>query len=186
MLAATDLKNGTTFIHNSKPYKVEKYTHTKIGRGGASIRVSVRNLETGDVAEFTFGSTDKFEDLTTKKRNLQFLYADDNAAMFMDNSTFEQVELPASLVKIQLAFLKEGENVDVLFANDKPVSVELPPKVKIKIAETAPGVKGNSASNMYKSATLENGMSVRVPLFIKTGELVVVDTRTGEYIERAK
>jgi len=186
VIAAANLKNGTTFIYRNSPYKVEKYTHTKIGRGGASIKVNVRNLETGDVSEFTFGSMDKFDDLVTKKRNLQFLYADENTAMLMDNITFEQVELPTRLIKTQLAFLKEGESVDVLFADDRPVSVELPPKVKIKIAETAPGVKGNSASNMYKSATLENGMNVRVPLFIKTGELVIVDTRTGEYIERAK
>lgn len=186
MLAAVDLKNGTTFVHQGKPFKVEKYTHTKIGRGGATIRVNVRNLETGNVKEFTFGSTDKFDELSTQKKNMQFLYADDTSAMFMDNQTFEQVELPLHLVKEQLPFLKEGGNVDVLFANDAPVSVDIPPKVKLKIAQTAPGVKGNSASNMYKSATLENGMSVRVPLFIKSGELVVVDTRTGEYVERAK
>ena len=186
MINSTDLKNGATFLSNGKPYKVLKYTHIKVGRGGAIVRVSARNLESGGVEEKTFSSNIKVDEINTSKRKLQFLYLDADIAMFMDSKTYDQVEVPKSIIKDELPFIKEGEEVTLLFWEDKVLSVEIPPKVALAIADTAPGVKGNSATNMYKSAMLENGSSVKVPLFINKGDKVVVDTRTGEYVERAK
>ena len=186
MINATDLKNGITFLSNGKPYKVIKYTHTKMGRGGATVRVTAKDLVTGTIEDKTFSSNVKVDDVSTSKRKLQFLYNDGGNAVFMDPKTYDQVEIPISIVKEELPFIKEGEFADVLFWEEKALSIEIPPKVTLLIAETSPGVKGNSATNMYKPATLENDLSVKVPLFINKGDKIVVDTRSGEYVERAK
>lgn len=186
MIGVTDLKNGKTFVFESKPYKVLKYFHQKIGRGGATVRLTVRNLETGQSEEKTFNSSHKVEEINTTKKQLQYLYSDSNSAYFMDPMTYEQVEIPLSVVGDETAYIKEGEEVNLLFWGEKPLSIEIPPKVTLRIKETSPGVKGNSATNIYKSATLENGIKVKVPLFINTNDKIVVDTRTGEYVERAK
>lgn len=186
MIQVTDLKAGTTFELKGKPYKVYKYTHTKLGRGGANVKVSVRNLETGALEEKTFGSDEKVEEISTVKKTLQFLYKSEDSATFMDTKTYEQIEIPAKIIENELAFIKDGQSVSLLFWEDEVLSVDIAPKVELEITETAPGVKGNSATNVYKSAKLENGMELKVPLFIKNGDRVIVDTRTGEYVERAK
>jgi len=190
MINATDLKNGKTFLVNGKPYKVIKYTFTKVGRGGATVRVTAKNLISGTVEDKTFSSNVKVEDVSTFKKKLQFLYSDAATAYFVDPKTYEQVEISTKVLETELPFIKEGEGVNILYwssgGEDLPLSVEIPIKIKLKITETAPGVKGNSATNMYKTAHLENGKEVRVPLFINQDDLVIVDTRTGEYIERAK
>ena len=186
MIDATDLKTGVTFLYESKPYQVVKYTHVKIGRGGAVVRVTARNLETGSLSDKSFSSNIALEEISTSKRKLQFLYKDADSAVFMDSKTFDQVEIPLSVLSDQIGFLKEGENIDVLFWEDKALSLELPPNVIMSVLETDPGVKGNSATNIYKPAVLENGMKLKVPLFINVGDKIKVDTRTGEYVERAK
>jgi len=186
MINATELKNGTVFVYYGKPLQVIKYTHIKVGRGGAIVKVNVRNLQTGSVENFSFSSNLAFEEANTQKRKLQFLYSDNLVAVFMDPKTFEQVEIPIAVLADQIKFAKEGENIDVLFWEDKALSVELQPKVTLKVTQTDPGVKGNSATNIYKPAILENGFKLRVPLFIKVGDLIRVDTRTGTYVERAK
>ena len=186
MINATDLKNGITFLDNGKPYKVIKYTHVKIGRGGAIVRVTARNLENGSVEEKTFSSNIKVEDVQTIKRQLQFLFVDGNIATFMDPKTYDQIEVPVSVIENELHFIKEGQVVGLLFWDEKPLSIEIQPKVTLTVTDTPPGVKGDTASNVYKEATLENGLKVKVPLFIKKGERIVVDTRNGEYVERAK
>lgn len=185
MINATDLKNGVTFLHNGSPYKVAKYSLIKMGRGGATVKLSVRNLETGSVGEISFSSNAKVEDVSTSKRKLQYLYNDGSVASFMDPKNYEQVEIPVEILESELKYIKEGEEVDVLFWGEKALSVEIQPKVTLTVAETDPGVKGNSVSNLYKPAVLENGLKLKVPLFIKVGEKIRVDTRTGEYIERA-
>ena len=185
MISATDLKNGTTFEMDGKPFIVQKFAHQKIARGGGTVKLSLRNLSTGKVEEKTFQSTVKFDEIDTSKKRLQFLYSDGENAVFMTPDTFEQVEIPLEIVGEQIVFVKEGEDVNVLFWEGKALSVEIPPSVIATIADTDPGIKGNSASNMYKSATLDNGLQVRVPLFIKIGDKVKVDTRTFEYLERA-
>jgi len=186
MINATELKNGTTFLHYGKPYQVIKYTHQKIGRGGATVKVNVRNLQNGSNDNFSFSSEMSFDEANTQKRKLQFLYSDKLVAVFMDPKTFEQVETPLGLLGNQIKFVKEGATIDILFWEDKALSVELQPKVTLKVAQTDPGVKGNSTSNMYKPAILENGLELKVPLFIKIGDSIRVDTRKGSYVERAK
>lgn len=194
MIDATDLKKGTNFLYDGKPYQVIKYSHIKMGRGGATVRVTVRNLESGSIGEKTFSSETRVDEVNTYKRKLQFLYKDSTNAIFMDPKTFEQVEIPSAVLGDQGPFLKEGENIDILFwsfggaqdKEDRPLSIELPPNVVLSVAQTDPGVKGNSAVNIYKPAVLENGLKVKVPLFINQGDKVKVDTRTGEYVERAK
>lgn len=186
MISATDLKNGTTFEKEGVPYKVIKYAHQKIGRGGATVKLVVRNLETGRQEQKTYTSTVKVDEIATIKKTLQFLYKDTSSAYFMDPATYEQVELSKEILKEELSFIKEGEEVGVLFWGEKPLSADIAPKVTLKVKETAPGVRGNSATNIYKPAKLENGMELKVPLFIKKGDSVVVDTRTSEYVERAK
>jgi elongation factor P len=186
MITATNLKNGTTFLYEGKPYKVIKYSHTKIGRGGATVRVSARNLETGNLEEKTFNSTVKFDEVSTHKRMLQFLYSDGINTVFMDPKNYEQIEVPLLIVKDELPYIREGEEANVLFLDDRPLSIDIPPKVVLTIKDTPPGVKGNSATNIYKPAEMENGLLVKVPLFINKGDKIRVDTRTGEYLERAK
>lgn len=186
MLASTELKNGVTFLADGKPYKVIKYNFIKMGRGGATVKITVRNMETGSVEEKSYSSNVKVDNLTTTKRMLQYLYSDAVTATFMDPETYEQVEIDTTIIEEELPFIKEGETVSILFWGEKPLSIDIPPKVTLTIAETDPGVKGNSASNMYKSATLENGIQIKVPLFINKGEKIRVDTRSREYVERAK
>jgi len=186
MINATDLKNGTAFMHYGKPYQVIKYTHSKLGRGGALVKVNCRNLLTGSVEDFSFSSDIAFDEANTFKRKLQYLYSDSSNAFFMDPKSYDQVEVPLDILGDKAFFLKEGENVDVLFWEEKALSIELSPKITLKVVQTDPGVKGNSATNIYKPAILENGYKIKVPLFVKVGDLIRVDTRTGSYVERAK
>jgi elongation factor P len=182
----TDLKNGATFLYYGKPYQVIKYSLIKMGRGGAVVKLNVRNIETGSVEEKSFSSNVAVDEVNTAKRKLQYLYKDTVNTVFMDPVTFDQVEIPLAVLGESLVFLKEGESVDVLFWDERALSVDLPPKVTLTVTQTDPGVKGNSATNIYKPAILENGLKLRVPLFIRTGEKIRVDTRTGEYVERVK
>lgn len=186
MIEATQLKNGVTFKMDGNPYKVLKYFHQKIGRGGASVKLAVQNLKTGNTEEKTMNSNSKVDEIETNKRLLQYLYNDKTTVFFMDMETYEQIEIPANVLKNELLFIKEGSNVEVLYWDDKPLSVEIQPKVSLEVKMTNPGIKGNSATNVFKSATLENGLVLKVPLFINKGDRVRVDTRTGEYVERVK
>lgn len=186
MIASTDLKNGVTFLRNDAPYKVIKYSLIKMGRGGATVKLEVRNLESGSVERVTYSSNVKVEEVSTQKRRLQYLYNDGTVASFMDPSTFDQVEIPVEIIKEELPYIKEGDSADILFWEDKPLSIVIAPKVVLTVTKTDPGVKGNSVSNIYKPATLENGLQIKVPLFINEGEKIRVDTRSGSYIERAQ
>lgn len=186
MTRATDLKNGTAFLHYGKPYQVTKYSLIKLGRGSAYVKITARNLETGAIEEISYQSNASVEDANTYKKKLQYLYKDKANAVFMEPKTFEQAEIPLNVLGDSALFLKEGDNIDVLFWDERPLSVELPPNVVMTITQTDPGVKGNSATNIYKPAVLENGFKLKVPLFIKLGDKIRVDTRTGEYVERVK
>lgn len=186
MISATDLKNGTTFLSNGKPYRVMKYSLIKMGRGGATVKVTARNLETGSIEEKSFSSNVAVDEMNTHKKKLQYLYKTGNGLIFMDPATYEQAEIPLAVLGDVALYLTEGEAIDVLFWDEKPISCELTPKVTLTVTECDPGVRGNSATNVYKPATLENGLKLKVPLFIKKGDRIRVDTRTGEYLERAK
>jgi len=186
MVPVTHLRAGSTFEDNNQPYIVLKYEHTKMGRGTATIKVKARNLKTGTIIEKSFVSGARVEEVSLVKRKNQFLYQKGKEYFFMNPKTFEQFSISEDVLGYQAKFLSEGIEVDLLFLEDTPIDIELPPKLEFKVAETDPGVKGNSATNIFKSAILENGISVKVPLFIKAGEKIWVDTRNGEYVERVK
>ncbi len=186
MLVVQDLRNGTAFLLDGSPWMCLKYEHVKMGRGSATIRVKIRNLLTGTTVEKSFVNSARVEEINTARRPMQYLYRGTGTYVFMDPKTFDQVEISDQVIAENGAYLKEGVTVNVLFWDDRPLWIELPPKMEFTIAETDPGIKGNSAANMYKSAKLDNGLTVRVPLFIAEGERVLVDTRDGSYVERAK
>lgn len=183
---ATDLRAGTAFLYEGKPFKVKKYTLIKMGRGGATVRVSCVNLENGANVEHAFSSNLSFEQITLTKKKMQYLYNDGSVAFFMNPSSYEQIEVSLNVLGDDVYYLKEGENADILFWGERAMSIDLPPNIVLEVVECDPGVKGNSVSNLYKPAKLSNGLEVRVPLFIKVGEKIKIDTRSGDYIERAK
>lgn len=157
-----------------------------MGRGSATIRVKIRNLLTGSTVEKSFINSARVEEIDTHRRAMQYLYRGTGTYAFMDPKNFEQVEILDSVVGEQGPYLVAGVEVNVLFWDERPLWIELPPKMEFKVAETDPGIKGNSASNMYKSAVLDNGLAIRVPLFVNEGDKVIVDTRDGSYVERGK
>ncbi|AKM79145.1 MAG: Elongation factor P [Candidatus Beckwithbacteria bacterium GW2011_GWB1_47_15] len=184
MINVNQLRNGTAFEVEGTPFLVLKYEFTKMGRGTGNIKVKVKNLNTGAVTTKTFITGNKVEEINLTRKKMQFLYQAGDQAVFMDATTFDQVELEAELIKEERAYLTEGLVVEVLFWEEKPLSIQLPVKIEYEIKETGPGEKGDSATNLYKPAVLANGFKVKVPLFVKTGDKIRVDTRTGEYIER--
>lgn len=186
MMAVTDLRAGRVFGFNSEPYQVVEYKHTKLGRGTANIKVKARNLRTGKIMEKTFISGAKVESLETESRELQYLYQDSEGIHLMNPVTFEQFLLPVSVLGERASFLKEGQKVKVLFAEEKPLSVELPTSLVFRVTESPPGVKGDSATASFKQVTLDNNLVVKVPLFIKKGNSIKIDTKTGSYVERVK
>ncbi len=184
MISVNDLRAGTTFEEDGNIFKVLSFEHIKMGRGSANIKVKVINLRSGSTTEKGFTNGASVQDITLDKRDYQFLYKDSENAYFMDPRSFEQKAVP--LANLEGAnFLKEGETVSLQFYNDEALDLILPPKITLKVADTDPGVKGNSASNVYKDATLENGITTRVPLFINIGDSIVVDTRDASYTKRA-
>ena len=185
MISVTQLRNGATFEENGMPYRVLKYEHTHLSRGSGTIKIKARNLKNGNVLNLAYKSGAMIEEVSVERRVLQYLYRDGEELVFMDPKTFEQVTVAAEVLGSQALFLKGGEEIGVFFWEQEVLDVDLPPKVTLKIVEADPGVKGDSAANMYKTARLENGLTVKVPLFVDAGELVRVDTRSGEYVERA-
>jgi elongation factor P len=186
MIPVTDLRSGTTFRDSQGMWEVIEYRHVKMGRGSATIRVKAKNLNTAATLEKTFTSGQKIQELELLKKKGQFLYADADSIVFMDQKTYEQFNFPKKVASGKEAFLKEGETYDLLLAEDQVLSVEIPKLVVLKVAETGPGVKGDTVSNVYKPATLENGIVINVPLFVKSDDLVKVDTRTMGYVERVR
>jgi elongation factor P len=185
MLSASELRNGTSFVKNGDPFRVVKYKHTHISRGGANIKVKAKNLKSGNVRTFTFGSKDKFEEAFLQRKKMQFLYEAQGELVFMDMNTYQQKSLDKEKFPEAAKFLQEGEEFYIIFYEDEILEIDLPTTVELKVKQTPPGAKGNTAASATKKATLENGLVVKVPLFVKQGEKIVVDTRTSEYIERA-
>lgn len=186
MLSITDLKTGTTIDMDGSPFMVMDYQHSKMGRGGAVLRTKLRNLKTGAVVDITFKSSDKFDEAVLERRSCTYLYQEGSAYAFMDTGSFEQFTLSPEEVGPKARFLKEGSDIQILFYEDKPVSVVFPIKMDFEVAHTEPGVKGDTATGGTKPATLETGAVITVPLFIKIGEKIRVNTDEGTYVERAK
>lgn len=183
MIPVTDLRAGVVFEENDGIFEVLSYEHIKMGRGSATVKVRIKNLKTGSTVDKSFISNAQVKDVNLEKKELQFLYADEKSAYFMDQGTFEQVMLSLDVLE-GWRFLKEGELATIKFYKDTPLGLVLLPKVNLKVVDTPPGVKGNSASNVYKDAVLENGLKTKVPLFVNIGDAVVVDTRDGSYTKR--
>jgi elongation factor P len=183
MLSITDLKSGVVFEENDEPWLVLEYQHSKTGRAGAVMRTKLKNLATGATVQKTFQGSDKFVPVQLERKKAQYLY-EDNGYVFMDSTSYEQFNLQPEIVGNSMNYIKEGEEIQLVFYKDKPISIDLPIKVKLKVTD-APGTdKGNTATAATKQATLETGLTVNVPLFIKTGDSLVIDTRDGSYVER--
>jgi elongation factor P len=184
MISATDLRKGVTFQLDGELHRVLEYQHSYIGRGSANVRVRLRNLRTGRTIDRTFGANEKFEDVRLELRQVQYLYRDGDLYYFMDTETYEQPALSAETLQENVDYLKEGLMLSVSMYEGQPMEIELPVTVDLEITQTDPGVKGDTATGATKRATLETGLTLQVPLFIEEGDVVRVDTRTGEYLTR--
>lgn len=184
MIAVTSLRAGINYKENNDIFEVLSYEHIKLGRGSASVKIKVKNLRSGSITEKSFISHAQVDDIDLEKKVLQYLYKDDVNASFMDPTSFEQFQIVLDKLDGH-EFLKEGDMAEVKFYQDEPLALILPPKVTLEVRETPPGVKGNSASNVYKDAFMENGVKVKVPLFINVGDKIIVDTRDYTYTKRA-
>ena len=184
MITTADFRNGMTIEMDGNLFNLVYFQHVKPGKGGAFVRTRLKNLKTGAVTERTFRAGEKVELAILDKRRMQFLYREGNSFFFMDTETYEQLPITQEEVGETAKFLLEGTTVEVALCDGKPVGVEPPVFVEMEVAETAPGVKGDTASGGSKPATLESGMVVNVPLFIEAGKRIKVDTRSGEYVER--
>lgn len=185
MLTINEIKLGKLLQIDNNPFIVIKTDHHKVARGGAVLKTKLKNLINGSVLEKTFQGNDKAEEAETEKKKANFMYKDENEAYFMDNASYEQFSLPIDQVGEKIKFLKDGTDVNILYFQDKPVSVDLPVKIDLKVVSAPPGVKGNSAGNVNKTVELETGMEASVPMFINEGDVVRINTDTGEYVERA-
>ncbi|MBI4185479.1 elongation factor P [Candidatus Berkelbacteria bacterium] len=184
MLSISNLKVGTFFELDGTPHCVLATEHSKMGRGGAVLRTKVRNLTTGAVYDRTFQGSDTFPEADVTRRKGQFLYADSQGATFMESETFEQYTLTNDRLGTDRQYLKEGLPVDLILYNDSVLGVAIPAKVDLAVTYTEPGFKGDTQSTVTKPAELETGLTVNVPLFVKTGDTVRVSTQTGQYVER--
>ena len=185
MLTINDLKVGTKINFNGEPYIVIFAQHSKQGRAGGIMRTKIKSLITRAIIEKTFAGAEKLQGAELETKKAQYLYNDSLNYNFMDSATFEQFALSQKQLGDLVRFLKEGDKVDIIYFEDKPININLPIKMNFEVTYTEPGFKGNTASTVTKPATLETGAQVNVPLFIKTGDKIVLDTRTGEYVERS-
>jgi elongation factor P len=184
VLDTGELRKGVTILLDGELCKIVDYEHNKRGRGTANVRITVRNLRTGSNIERTFMAGAKFEQAYLDRRTVQYLYHDGSAYYFMDTETYEQPVVPADVLGDAVNYLKENETVDLVTYEGEILDVELPASVVLKVVRADPGVKGDTASNATKPATLESGLTINVPLFIEEGDDVRVDTRSGQYLTR--
>jgi len=185
MLSINDLKVGSRILFNSQPHQIIYTEHSKLGRGGGILRTRIKNLVNGTIVEKTFAGAEKVEEVELETRLAQFLYKEGDQFNFMDSTNYEQFSLAKGQLGTTADFLKDGQEVTIIYYQEKPINVSLPVKINLKVTYTEPGFKGNTSSAPQKPATLETGAEIHVPLFIKQGDEIVVDTRTGAYVERA-
>jgi elongation factor P len=185
MIDVNDLRKGVTFTLDNQLFKVLEYSHNKPGRGNATIRTKLYNLKTGTIIERTFQSGDRVQDIRLDHHQVQYLYKDGDLYYFMDNQTYEQTPLTAQALGDTVNYLRENLEVKLTFYDGQPLDVELPTAVELKVVESEPGVRGDTATGATKLATTETGLIVQVPLFVNVGDTIKVDTRTGGYLTRA-
>ncbi|NLW64623.1 MAG: elongation factor P [Clostridiales bacterium] len=186
MITAGDFRNGVTFEMDGKVMQVIEFQHVKPGKGAAFVRTKMKNVITGGVTETSFNPTEKFENAYVDRKSMEFSYADGDIYYFMDPESYELIPIDKSILTDGFRFVKENMVCTVSSYKGNVFSVEAPNFVELEITETDPGFAGNTATNATKPATLETGAEIKVPLFIEPGEHIKIDTRTGEYLERAK
>ncbi|MDI6778494.1 MAG: elongation factor P [Patescibacteria group bacterium] len=186
MLSLSDIKTGKAITFNNEPYLVLNHQHSKTGRAGAVLRTKLRALKTGAVLEKTFQGSDKIEEAEIAKTKAQYLYREGDNYFFMDNASFEQFSLPKNILGELTKYLLENTEVAILNFNDSPINIELPIKMEFRVMEAPPAIRGNTADGGTKQVTLEAGIKVNTPLFVKVGDILRINTETGEYVERAK
>ena len=185
MLSAGDFRNGSTFELDGNVVSIVEFQHVKPGKGAAFVRAKIKNVMTGAVTERTFNPSDKYQEAFIERREMQYLYNDGGLYYFMDNETFEQIPISASVLGSNFKFVKENMVCKVLSHKGNVFGVEPPLFVELLVTKTDAGFKGDSATNATKPATLETGAEIKVPLFVNEGDMIKIDTRTGEYMERA-
>ncbi len=186
MATTSDIKNGAVILYKNKRMKVVEFLHVKPGKGPAFVRTKLKDISSGKIIDETFNSGIKLEFLKIEAKEMQFLYDDGDSHIFMDNVTYEQINVINSLVGNSKNFLKGGINVDLLFDDTEVLDIRLPAHVALEVKHTEPGIKGNTATGATKPATLETNYTLNVPLFVDEGDILKIDTRSGEYIERVK
>ena len=182
--SAGDFRNGTTFEMDGNVYRVVEFQHVKPGKGSAFVRTKIKNVITGSVLEKTFNPSEKYPSAEIEKKEMQYLYADGDLYYFMDNETYEQMPLNKEQLGDSLKYIKENMNVKVLSYKGKVFSIEPPMFIELEVTYTEPGFAGNTTTTSGKPAKLENGLEITVPMFINIGDVIKIDTRTGEYLER--
>jgi len=186
MISAGEFRKGMTFEMNGEPHVVVDFQHVKPGKGAAFVRTKYKNILTGATREEAFNPNDKFENAHIETKQMQYLYEDGELYYFMDGQTYDQVPLMKDQVEDAIRWLRENDTATIKFYKGAAFLVEAPNFVTLKVIDTEPGVKGDTATNVTKAATLETGAVVQVPIFIEAGEVLQIDTRTGEYLSRAK
>jgi len=184
MATTANFKKGITIKLEGELMALVDFQHVKPGKGGAFVRTKFKRLKDGAVVEKTFRAGERIETVWMKEKKMQYLYKEGDLFFFMDTETYEQISLPSSLLSHCIPYLKENEEVSVIFAEGQPVSVDIPTFCELKVVETDPGVKGDTAQGGSKPAVVETGLKVSVPLFINVGDTIKIDTRTGKYMER--
>lgn len=186
MIYASDFRKGITFEMNGEPHVVLDFQHVKPGKGAAFVRTKYKNILTGATREEAFNPNDKFPKAHIETKQMQYLYNDGELYYFMDQETYDQVPLTSDLVEEAMKYLRENDIATVKFYKDNAFDVEAPNFVDLEVIETEPGVKGDTATNVTKAATVETGAVIQVPIFINEGEKIQIDTRSGEYLGRSK
>ena len=186
MISTNDMRPGMTLDLDGDLFTIIHYQHHKPGKGGAMVRTKLKNVKTGAVLDRTFRADEKLEQARLDKREMQFLYSDDSGFVFMDNESYEQIHIEKDFVGDAAGFLKEGQVVSIPMYQALPIGIDLPTAVDLKVVQTDPGLQGDRSSAGTKPATLETGAVVQVPLFVTEGEIIRVDTRTGNYVTRVR
>jgi elongation factor P len=186
MADTSDFRNGLIIKFRNDLYSIVEFQHVKPGKGGAFVRSTLKNLKTGKVLDNTFRAGEGVEIVRVERRKYQYLYRESNFLVCMDNDTYEQINVQIELFGDGVSYLKESEEVDILFNGEEIINVEIPIFVSLKVVETEPGFRGDTATGATKPAKLETGVTVNVPLFINEGDILKIDTRTGGYVERMK
>ena len=184
MFNVNDIKNGMTIKYEGNIYQVVEFQHVKPGKGSAFVKTKLYNLKSDSTQEITFNAGIKLEKADVRKNQMSYLYSDGSSYVFMDNNTYEQLEIPANKLEAEIKFLKEGLTVEVMNYEGEIIGVSLPEKVTYKVISAPEAVKGNTTSGAQKDATIETGLTLKVPLFIKDGEDIVITTRDGKYFSK--